>query len=255
MNASEIVILICGLILAFGAAGEYLEEHATLPAWMKWSRRPKMVFVWMVALSLVGEFLGDAGVFMFSGHLQSISDVEVAKLTKTASEADERSKTLDKSTQALKADAEKAHLETVKLRLAMADRHLTSEQRKTLVVALRAFVRHDGCKSPFRAPSDQCRITIKWDLRDAEGSELGKEVKSVIDEANLPTRTNEMGDSGDGIEIHASINPALAEQLFDLLSPMFPSVRRGSAFAPWTSWKDENTNQVIIIGRNPKTVQ
>src|ERR1700733_11652096 len=80
LDASEITILLCGLILALGAAGEYIEEHGTLPKWMKWTRRPKMVFVWMVAISLVGEFVGDAGVFIFSGHLQTISDGEYASL-------------------------------------------------------------------------------------------------------------------------------------------------------------------------------
>src|SRR5450755_2309957 len=84
LDASELILLICGLILAFGAVGEYLEEHDRLPDWMKWSRKPKLVFVWMVALSLVGEFVGDAGVFVFSGHLQSISDNEVAALNKEA---------------------------------------------------------------------------------------------------------------------------------------------------------------------------
>lgn len=43
-----------------------------------------MVFVWMVALSLVGEFVGDAGVFVFSGHLQTINDGEYAALNKEA---------------------------------------------------------------------------------------------------------------------------------------------------------------------------
>jgi len=34
----------------------------------------------MVAISLFGVFAGDAGVYMFSGHLQSINDIEVAQL-------------------------------------------------------------------------------------------------------------------------------------------------------------------------------
>jgi hypothetical protein len=87
LDASEILILLCGVILAIGAAGEYTEEHGTLPRWMKWSMRPKMVFVWMVALSLVGEFVGDAGVFIFSGHLQTINDGEYAALNKEAGNA------------------------------------------------------------------------------------------------------------------------------------------------------------------------
>jgi hypothetical protein len=84
LNGSEFLLLACGLVLAVGAAGEYLEDHGRLPDWMKWSRKPKLVFVWMVAISLLGEFIGDAGVLMFSGHLQSISDSESAALNKEA---------------------------------------------------------------------------------------------------------------------------------------------------------------------------
>jgi hypothetical protein len=90
LDACESLILLCGFILAIGAAGEYIEEHGRLPEWMKWSRRPRMVFVWMVALSLIGEFVGDAGVFVFSGRLQTISDSEVAELYKKSSLLDLR---------------------------------------------------------------------------------------------------------------------------------------------------------------------
>lgn len=95
LDAAEITILLAGLILAYGAIGEYLEEHGRLPRWMTWSKRPRLVFVWMVALSLVGEFAGDAGVFVFSRRLQSISDIEVAALGKQAGQANERAKVLE----------------------------------------------------------------------------------------------------------------------------------------------------------------
>jgi hypothetical protein len=80
LKGFEGLLLVCGLVLAFGAAGEYLEDHDRLPGWMKWSRKPKLIFVWMVALSLFGEFAGDAGVFVFSGRLQSIQDRESQSL-------------------------------------------------------------------------------------------------------------------------------------------------------------------------------
>jgi hypothetical protein len=80
LNASELMLLVCGLVLAYGAAGEYLEEHGKLPRWMRWAREPKLVFVWMVAISLFGEFSGDAGVYIFSGQLQTISDTELTQL-------------------------------------------------------------------------------------------------------------------------------------------------------------------------------
>ncbi len=82
LNASELTLLVCGLVLAYGAAGEYLDDHGKLPRWMRWAREPKLVFVWMVAISLFGEFAGDAGVYTFSGQLQTISDTELAQLKK-----------------------------------------------------------------------------------------------------------------------------------------------------------------------------
>jgi hypothetical protein len=96
LNASELLLLVCGAVLAFGAAGEYLEEHDVLPRWMRWSREPKLVFVWMVAISLIGEFAGDAGVYLFSGHLQSIADQEIK---------DANSRALDAKTSAERAAA------------------------------------------------------------------------------------------------------------------------------------------------------
>jgi hypothetical protein len=80
LNAAELMLLVCGLVLAYGAAGEYLEEHGKLPRSMRWAREPKLVFVWMVAISLFGEFAGDAGVYIFSGQLQTISDTELTQL-------------------------------------------------------------------------------------------------------------------------------------------------------------------------------
>jgi hypothetical protein len=73
LNVAELVIIVSGLLLAFGAIGEYLEEHGRLVRWMAW---PKLVFIVLVVASLIGEFLGDAGVFVFSEHLQFINDAE-----------------------------------------------------------------------------------------------------------------------------------------------------------------------------------
>jgi hypothetical protein len=77
LDASEIVLLISGFILLLGAVGEYAADHSKLPKSLAW---PKLVFILMVAVSLLGEWLGDAGVYLFSAHLQSISDSENLKL-------------------------------------------------------------------------------------------------------------------------------------------------------------------------------
>jgi hypothetical protein len=148
LDASEILILLCGLILAMGAAGEYIEEHGTLPRWMKWSRRPKMVFVWMVALSLVGEFVGDAGVFVFSGHLQTMNDGEYAALNKEAGDARrdagnamDRAGKLEQEAAALRKQVEDEDFERVKIEDAVAWRRLTKDQISKLGTELSVFPR------------------------------------------------------------------------------------------------------------------
>jgi len=77
LNVAELIIIVSGLALAFGAIGEYLEEHSKLPRWMGW---PKLVFIILVVTSLIGEFLGDAGVFVFSRQLQKIEGAEISDL-------------------------------------------------------------------------------------------------------------------------------------------------------------------------------
>jgi hypothetical protein len=84
LNRSEILIILAGFVLAFGAIGEYLESHNRLPKWMAW---PKLAFILMVVISLMGEFVGDAGVFVFSKELQRIEGNEIDALDKRAKAA------------------------------------------------------------------------------------------------------------------------------------------------------------------------
>jgi hypothetical protein len=90
VNVAEVVILASSLVLVFGAIGEYLEGHHGLPAWMEW---PKIVFIVLVVIGLIGEVIGDAGVYVFSEHLQSINDAEESALRRQVkSEIDARLK-------------------------------------------------------------------------------------------------------------------------------------------------------------------
>ena len=103
LDWSEIIILVSGMLLAFGAIGEYLEEHTRLPRWMRW---PKIFFILIVVISLVGEFLGDAGVYVFSGRLQSISDAELVDVRRKANDAGERAGKIESANKQLAIDLE-----------------------------------------------------------------------------------------------------------------------------------------------------
>ena len=78
LKAAELTILFSGLALVLGAIGEYLEDQDKLPKWTK------PIFILMVVGSLIGEFVGDAGVYLFSEQLQTINDREIVGLKKLA---------------------------------------------------------------------------------------------------------------------------------------------------------------------------
>ena len=84
LDVSEIFLIVSGLILTWGAIGEYLEEHDKLPRWMKW---PKLVFILMVVVGLLGEFFSDAGVYVFSRHLQTLEGADIKALEITSAKA------------------------------------------------------------------------------------------------------------------------------------------------------------------------
>jgi hypothetical protein len=121
LNISEGVLLLFGVLLVVGLLGEYSESTRL----KKWSK----AFNWMVIIGVSGELIADGGIFLFSKHLQTISDAEVAKFNieagearKLAGEAVER--------------AASADLARVKLEASMMWRHLSEEQQQRLCSAL-----------------------------------------------------------------------------------------------------------------------
>lgn len=79
LNWSELILLIFGIVLVAGLVGEYKtpEPH---------SRRMKF-FEMLVIVGVLGELLGDGGIFLFSKQLQVISEIEIAGANKNAGDA------------------------------------------------------------------------------------------------------------------------------------------------------------------------
>lgn len=79
LNWSELALLVFGVVLVIGLVGEYktLEPH---------SRRMKL-FEMLVIIGVLGELVGDGGIFVFSNQLQVISESEIADANKKAGEA------------------------------------------------------------------------------------------------------------------------------------------------------------------------
>jgi hypothetical protein len=98
LDVSEVVLCISGLLLLFGAVGEYLFDHDRLPGWMKWS---KVIFEIIVAISLGGELLADGSVAIPSHRLQKLEGFDIQALDrKTRSATDKAGDALGKSSTA-----------------------------------------------------------------------------------------------------------------------------------------------------------
>jgi hypothetical protein len=161
LDASEIVLIVSGFVLLFGAVGEYLEAHGKLPRWIKW---PKLVFILMVVASLVGEFIGDGGVFLFSRHLQTISEKEFADLNAEAGEARKTAGAANERAAALEREA-------AWLLLLAEGRHLTVEQERKIGTSMESFAGHS--------------IFVASYIGDAEAAHLGLQIKAALGFAHI----------------------------------------------------------------------
>jgi hypothetical protein len=106
LDISEIALLVFGVLLVVGLVGEYAESE-------KWKRYVK-TFEMFVILGVAGELFADGGIFLFSSHLQTIAEQEIAEVTRRAGDAkDSAIKAADAATFA-KAAADAAGIEAGK---------------------------------------------------------------------------------------------------------------------------------------------
>jgi hypothetical protein len=72
LNWSELALLVFGVVLVYGLVGEYktLEQH----------RQRMKLFEMLVIVGVAGELISDGGIFLFSSHLQTIADTEIARV-------------------------------------------------------------------------------------------------------------------------------------------------------------------------------
>jgi len=144
LDASEWALLAFGALLVVGLIVEYYAEHGS--RWMK-------VGELLVIIGVAGELLGDGGIFLFSRHLQTISEQEIAEVTKQAGEANqkagesneragkanERASSSEKEAARLRKEAESEHLARVKIEQRLADRTLTRQQVVAIADKLKPF--------------------------------------------------------------------------------------------------------------------
>jgi hypothetical protein len=79
LDISEIALLLFGIVLTIGLIGEYAKSE-------RWKRYVR-TFEMFVIIGVAGELLADGGIFLFSSHLQTIADQEIADLTRKLGDA------------------------------------------------------------------------------------------------------------------------------------------------------------------------
>jgi hypothetical protein len=137
LDVSEVLLLFFGLVLTIGALGEYKKFPRLL-------RSSHSTFELLVVIGIAGELFADGGVFVFSRHLQTISDGEYAVLNKEAGDARkdagaaiERASKNEKEAAGLRKSAEDESLARIKLQERLfwqGPRNLAIENAKAALV-------------------------------------------------------------------------------------------------------------------------
>src|ERR1700733_1231390 len=151
LDVSEIALLFFGVLLVVGLIGEYAESQ-------RWKKSLK-TFEMLVILGVAGELLADGGIFVFSAHLQTIADSEIAALSGAANATRERAAQLEQSNIKLQ-----MNLEQVKR--SAGQRYLSSGEQNQLVKELAAY--HVN------------RLQIWCRLDNSEAAKFGDDLENVF---------------------------------------------------------------------------
>jgi hypothetical protein len=155
LDISEVLLLLFGLILTIGALGEYKKFPRLLKA-------SHAMFELLVVIGIAGELVADGGVFVFSRHLQTISDGEFAALNKEAGDARKKAGEAIERAAAIEQD-------NLKLRAQIEPRRLTGTQKATLRGLL------EGHPMP---------IAVAANLFDKESADFADDFVSALSEAH-----------------------------------------------------------------------
>jgi hypothetical protein len=111
LGTSEIALLVASLVLAIGIIGEWPDSER----WKKssWYKAAKAA----VVVGVIGEMLGDAGIFETSGRLDSLRDAENNKLKIVADDARTRAGNAEKGAAEAKKQLEESETRNLKFRM------------------------------------------------------------------------------------------------------------------------------------------
>jgi hypothetical protein len=132
LDISEIALLVFGIVLVLGLVGEVAKSER----WRKWLR----IFELMVIIGVAGELVADGGIFLFSRHLQTITETEYADLNKQATDAYNQAEHARKEADSFELDIAKAKQGAADAdeRASKAEENLGSAKRDAAVANERA---------------------------------------------------------------------------------------------------------------------
>jgi hypothetical protein len=199
LHASEVALLVFSAVVVIGLIGENK---------CRWPHPKEDLFVALVIIGVAGELLGDGGMVVFTGQLQTISDAEVKAATITAGDAQDSSRKAADAAKlansfALEAEqhAAKANEKADRFRLQIAqanDRAGANEKDAALLKQQNLVLQDEVLKLRLRVadrrltPEQQSRIAkslcvfggIGVDIGkyspDGEIEELAKEIKGAL---------------------------------------------------------------------------
>ncbi|MGI8961293.1 MAG: hypothetical protein ACR2IV_16320 [Bryobacteraceae bacterium] len=151
-----------------GLLGEY-QESAT------WKKRIKL-FELMVIIGVVGELWADGCIFIFSEHLQTISDTEIAELDKRLIRSNNELLAAHNEALAAWLTARDLADQNLKRKADRPSRELTLKEQLALAESCRAFA--------------GTRVRIVHLTLDAEGSRLARQIQAALEYAHIAVVNN-----------------------------------------------------------------
>jgi hypothetical protein len=169
LDISEIALVIFGILLVIGLIGEYAKAD-------RWKKHVRL-FEMFVIIGVAGELFADGGIFLFSKHLQTIDEAEIAEVTAKLGNAKELAEGAESASKVAKdnsgaavksasdaltmatgarqeADTFENDIKSAKKQAAEAESHL-ADALKQAADAARELAEYKARNAPRRLTADQ----------------------------------------------------------------------------------------------------